>query len=81
MAAMTQDELRNQIDRLLESDHLEEAERLIEQLEQVTAEAFLERLNAAPIDDEPVTAEQRASLDRAWYVVRGGPTGATRSLG
>ena len=60
----TQEEIRAEIDMLLETDRLEEAEALIDQLIPVSAEEFRRRLDEAPYDDEPVSAEQRAALDR-----------------
>ncbi len=71
----TQEQIRAEIDRLLEEDRLEEAEVLIEQLVPISAEEFEKRLNEAPYDDEPVTAEDRAAFDRAWAVIRAGATG------
>ena len=60
----TQEQIREEIDRLLEEDRLEEAEVLAERLIPISTEEFLKRLDEAPLDDEPVTAEQRAALDR-----------------
>jgi hypothetical protein len=68
----TQEQIREEIDRLLEEDRLEEAEVLAERLIPISAEEFLKRLDEAPLDDEPVTAEQRAALDRAWEIIRRG---------
>ncbi len=59
----TQEEIRAEIDMLLEADRLEEAEVLAEQIIPVSREEFRRRLDAAPYDDEPVTAEQRRRLD------------------
>ena len=68
----TQGQIREEIDRLLEEDRLEEAEVLAERLIPISTEEFLKRLDEAPLDDEPVTAEQRAALDRAWEIIRRG---------
>jgi hypothetical protein len=68
----TQEQIREEIDRLLEEDRLEEAEVLAERLIPISTEEFLKRLDEAPLDDEPVTAEQRAALDRAWEIIRPG---------
>jgi hypothetical protein len=68
----TQEQIREEIDRLLEEDRLEEAEVLAERLIPISTEEFLKRLDEAPLDDEPVTAEQRAALDRAWEIIRRG---------
>ncbi|MFN8617818.1 MAG: hypothetical protein U0837_12015 [Dehalococcoidia bacterium] len=59
----SQEEIRAEIDRLLEEDRLEEAELLIDQIIPVSREEFRRRLEAAPYDDEPVTPEQRRRLD------------------
>ena len=59
----TQEEISEEIQRLLNDDRLEEAEILIEQLVPISAEEFRKRLDAAPYDDEPVTPEQRRRLD------------------
>ena len=67
---MNQDELRAEIDRLMERDELEAASLLIDQLEQIDAEEFTRQLNAAPLDDEPVSPAQRAALARAWEMIR-----------
>ncbi|MCC6959100.1 MAG: hypothetical protein IT301_04575 [Dehalococcoidia bacterium] len=78
---MNQDELRAEIDRLMERDELEAASRLIDQLEQIDADEFMRRLNAAPVDDEPVSPAQRSALDRAWEMIRGAGAGRVRSAG
>ena len=78
----TQEQIREEIDRLLEEDRLEEAEVLAERLIPISAEEFLKRLDEAPLDDEPVTAEQRAALDRAWEIIRrGSPALGARQSG
>jgi len=67
---MNQDERRAEIDRLMEEDRLEEASELADQLKQIDADEFMCRLNAAPLDDEPVSPAQRAALARAWEMIR-----------
>ena len=59
----TQEQISQEIQRLLNEDRLEEAEVLIEQLKPISAEEFRRRLDAAPYDDEPVTPEQRRRID------------------
>jgi hypothetical protein len=66
----TQEEIRADIDRLLEEDRVEEAAELVDLLVPISAEEFLRRMEEAPIDDEPTTAEDRAVFDRAWEVIR-----------
>ena len=65
----TQEEIRAEIDRLLAEDRAEEAAPLVNRLVPVTAEEFRRRLDEAPIDDEPTTAEDRAAFDRAWAAI------------
>lgn len=67
----TQEQIREEIDRLLDEGRLDEAEALGEQLVPISAEEFRRRLDNAPSDDEPVTREDRAAFDRAWSVIRG----------
>lgn len=67
---MTNDEIHAEIDRLIEEDRYEDAVRLADQLEPISDEEFLKILREAPIDDEPVSAAQRAALDRAWESIR-----------
>ena len=59
----SQEEIRAEIDRLLDEDRLEEAELLIDQIIPVSREEFRRRLEAAPYDDEPVTPEQQRQMD------------------
>jgi hypothetical protein len=66
----TQEELRAEFDRLMEEDRLEEAEVLAEQIIPVGREEFRRRLDEAPYDDEPVTAEQRRRLDELHAALR-----------
>ena len=66
----TQEEIRAEIDRLLESDRLEEAEVLIDQIIPVSAEEFRRRLDEAPYDDEPVTPEQQQRLNEVHAMLR-----------
>lgn len=59
----TQEELRADIDRLLACDRIEEAAALGELLVPVSADELRRRLDEAPLDDEPLTPEQRRRLD------------------
>jgi hypothetical protein len=79
----TQEEIRAEIDMLLEQDRLEEADKLIDQLVPISAEEFRRRLDEAPYDDEPVTPEQQASIDRtrAMLAAMRTPSGAGRRAG
>ena len=67
----TQEQIREEINRLLDENRLDEAEALVEQLVPISADEFRRRLDNAPFDDEPVTPEDRAAFDRAWSVIRG----------
>jgi hypothetical protein len=67
----TQEEIRTEIDQLLEENRLDEAELLIEQLIPISADEFRKRLDEAPFDDEPLSPVQRAANDRAWEIIRG----------
>jgi hypothetical protein len=79
---MSNDEIHAHIDALLEEDRLEEAMLLVDQLEPISFEEFKRILDAAPLDDEPVTPQQRAALDQAWEILRaGGAAIATRPTG
>ncbi|HNO65645.1 MAG TPA: hypothetical protein PKK39_04805 [Tepidiformaceae bacterium] len=62
---MNQDERRAEIDRLMEEDRLEEASELADQLKQIDADEFTRQLNAAPLDDEPVSPALAARLAAA----------------
>lgn len=83
MATMkTQEQIREEIDRLLEEDRLEEAEALVDQLIPIDAEEFKKRLDAAPYDDEPLSEAQIEASERAWAIIRGTrTTPAVRSAG
>jgi hypothetical protein len=63
-------ELLEEINRLLTEERFDEADALVDQLEPVSAEEFNRRLSEAPVDDEPLTAEDRAVFDHAWKVIR-----------
>lgn len=67
----SQDEIRAEIDRLLDADHVEEAAALVDQLEPVSLEEFERRLAEAPYEDEPPSEEDRRVFDRAWKVILG----------
>lgn len=67
----TQEEIRAEIDKLLEEDRLDEADALVEQLIPVSAEEFRRRLEEAPYDDEPLTEADREALDRARAIIEG----------
>ncbi len=66
----TQEQIRAEIDQLLEADRLEEAEILIGQIIPVSAEEFRRRLDEAPQDDEVVTPEQQQRLDEVHAMLR-----------
>ncbi len=67
---MSNTELHARIDALVAEDRLEEALELVDQLEPITAEEFERILEAAPIDDEPLSAEQAQALDEAHEAIR-----------
>jgi hypothetical protein len=67
---MSNAEIHARIDALVEEDRLEEALKLADELEPISKEEFDRILAAAPIDDEPVSPEQRAALDSAWEIIR-----------
>ena len=73
---MTNAEIHAQIDRLVDEGRFEEAMKLVDELEPISAEEFQRILDNAPIDDEPITPEQREALDRAWEIIRSGRTSA-----
>lgn len=59
------EELHELVDALPESE-LRVARRLLEYLRTVTDDPFLRALRDAPEDEEPMTAEQKAAVDKAW---------------
>jgi hypothetical protein len=67
---MSNADIHARIDALIAEDRLEEALRLTDQLEPISLEEFRRILDEAPLDDEPVSPEQREALDRAWEVIR-----------
>jgi hypothetical protein len=81
MRQMTNAEIHAQIDRLVDEGRFEEALKLVDELEPISAEEFQRILDNAPIDDEPITPEQREALDRAWEIIRSGRTSALRQSG
>ena len=69
---MSNAEVHARIEALVAEDRLDEALKLADELEPITLDQFRRILDEAPLDDEPVTAEQRAALDAAWRIVRDG---------
>jgi hypothetical protein len=65
----------------VDEGRFEEALKLVDELEPISAEEFQRILDNAPIDDEPITPEQREALDRAWEIIRSGQTSALRQSG
>ena len=61
----TRQSLHDLVDDLPE-DVLGEAERSLARLKAHASDPFLEALRNAPIDDEPLTPQERARVDRAW---------------
>jgi hypothetical protein len=59
----TQEEIREEFDRLLEEDRIEEAEALAEQIIPVSREEFRRRLDEAPYDEEPLTPRQQRRVE------------------
>ena len=58
----TQEELRNELQRLFEADLLDEAEALLETLEPLSDEDWDKMLAEAPLDDEPATESERSGF-------------------
>lgn len=79
MRVKTQEEIRTDIDRLLAEDRIEEAAELGELLLPVSEEEFRRRLDEAPLDDEPVTEEQRRRLDELKAALRSRGSGGLRA--
>jgi hypothetical protein len=50
----------------LPDDLLGEAEETLARLKAHAVDPLLEALRNAPVDDEPLSIEERARLDRAW---------------
>lgn len=67
----TQEQIRAEIDQLLEAERFDEADALVDQLVPVNAEEFRRRLEEAPYDDEPYTDADHAAFARAWKVILG----------
>lgn len=59
----TQEELLSELDQLKAEERWDEALKLLDLIEPVSEEEWQRRLDAAPLDDEPVTAEDRRRLD------------------
>lgn len=59
----TQEEIRAEIDRLLDEERFDEADALVDQLIPISPEEFRRRLDEAPYDDEPITPEQQRRMD------------------
>lgn len=62
---MTNDEILAEIERLIEADRFDEANTLADQLRPTPWEEIEAILRDAPLDDEPVSATQRAAMARA----------------
>lgn len=58
----TQAELRAEFHRLFEADLLEEADRLLDQLDPLNEEEWRKMLESAPIDHEPVSESERSGF-------------------
>ncbi len=59
----TQAELRAEYDRLFEAEDYEAAGKVLDLIEPISDEEWLKILHNAPLDDEPVSAEERCALD------------------
>ena len=59
----TRAELWAEFDRLVEADEFEQATLVLEKIEPVSDEVWLESLRNAPIDDEPITPREQARVD------------------
>jgi hypothetical protein len=71
MRQMTNAEIHAQIDRLVDEGRFEEALKLVDELEPISAEEFQRILDNAPIDDEPVTPEDERRLAEAHAIFAG----------
>lgn len=67
---MTNAEIHERIDALVAEDRLEEALKLIDQLEPASPEEFRRILAEAPIDDEPLSPREAQALDQAHETIR-----------
>lgn len=65
MDPKTQEELRAEFRRLFDADMLDEAEKILEQLEPLSDEQWLKQLHEAPLDDEPLTPRELEAIERA----------------
>jgi hypothetical protein len=73
----TQEELRAEFRRLMEAEMLEEAEAVLDQIEPLNDEEWRKWLDAAPVDDEPLTPREIERL--AAYDARREQRAATRT--
>jgi len=62
---VTNDEILAEIERLIEADRFDEANMLADELRPTPWEEIEAILRDAPLDDEPVSATQRAAMARA----------------
>lgn len=69
----SQDEIRAEIDRLLDADRVEEAAALVDQLEPVSLEEFERRLAEAPYEDELAAEGHRTNPHHATLAERRAP--------
>lgn len=61
----TQAELRADFERFMAADMLDEAEAVLDLLEPLSDEEWRRMLDEAPLDDEPLTDEDRVALAEA----------------
>jgi hypothetical protein len=59
----TQEELCEEFQRLFDADLLDEAEAILDKLEPLSDEEIQQTLKNAPLDDEPVSARERAGFE------------------
>ena len=57
--------VRERLHRIIDELSDEEAETMLRRVEAMRNDPFLRYLDAAPIDDEPVTAEEEAAIEYA----------------
>ena len=73
----TQEELRGEFRRLMAAEELGEAEAVLDQIEPLSDEEWRKWLDAAPVDDEPLTPKEIERL--AAYDARSTQRAATRT--
>lgn len=56
-------ELWDEYDRAMERDDFETARAILDRIPPVSDEAWYQKLNQAPVDDEPVSPELQKRLD------------------